>query len=75
MAYNTTKAKRTLIINKAYMNLGGIENNLYSLAKYAISQNYRVIWLAQKPLILFRGFQDILNDIEIIYRKKYSTFY
>ena len=53
------------------MNLGGIENNLYSLAKYAISQNYRVIWLAQKPFILFRGFQDILNDIEIIYRKKY----
>ena len=63
--------KHSLIINKAYLNLGGIESNLYKLAKYAVSQNYRVIWLAKKPLILFRGFQDILNDIEIIYVNKY----
>ena len=63
--------KHTLIINKAHLNLGGIENYLYTLAKYAISKNYRVVWLAQKPFILFCGFQDILNDIDIIYKNKY----
>ena len=55
------------------MNLGGIESFLYTLTKYAISQNYRVIWLAQKPLIIFRGFKDILDDTEIIYVN--SLFY
>ncbi len=63
--------KKTLIINKAHLNLGGIESNIYKLARYALSQNYRVIWLAQKPLIIFHGFQDILDRIEIIYVNKY----
>ena len=56
----------TLIINKAYMNLGGIETIVYNLIKYGLSQNYRIVWMAKKPVIMFRGFDDIRERIEII---------
>jgi hypothetical protein len=56
----------TLIINKAYMNLGGIETIVYNIVKYGLSQNYRIIWIAKNPILLFRGFEDIRDKIEII---------
>jgi len=58
---------KTLIINKSYLILGGIETFIFSLVQYAISQNYRVIWLAGKPLKIFHGFKEILDKIEICY--------
>ena len=57
---------KTLVINKKHLNLGGIENVVYNLIKFAISQHYRVVWLASKKYVLFRGFNDILTHIEII---------
>ena len=55
----------TLIINKDYMNLGGIETIVYNLIKFGLSQNYRIIWMAKKPVIMFRGYEDIRSKIEI----------
>ena len=57
---------KTLVINKKNLNLGGIENFLYNLIKYAISQQYRVVWLTNSKHVIFRGFKDILDQIEII---------
>lgn len=57
---------KTLVINKKKLNLGGIENILYNLIKYAISQHYRVVWLANSKHDIFRGYKDILDHIEII---------
>lgn len=61
---------KTLVINKRYLNLGGIENFVYNLIKYALSQDYRVVWLAYRPINIFRGFKDIVDKIEIISAKK-----
>lgn len=57
---------KTLVINKKHLSLGGIENVVYNLIKFAISQHYRVVWLASNKYVLFRGFNDILTHIEII---------
>ena len=57
---------KTLVINKKHLSLGGIENVVYNLIKFAISQHYRIVWLASNKYVLFRGFNDILTHIEII---------
>lgn len=61
---------KTLVINKRYLNIGGIESIVYNLINYALSQHYRVIWLAFQPITIFRGFADILDKIETISAKR-----
>lgn len=66
---------KTLVINKNHLNSGGIENNIHFLVKYAISNHYRVIWLASKSYIIFHGFKDIIDYIEIISTNKQAILF
>lgn len=56
---------KTLIINYAGLNIGGIECYFAELMRYAVSKKYRVIWFTTPQNLANADFKDIVNDSKI----------
>ena len=56
---------KTLIINYAGLNIGGIECYFAALMRYAVNKKYRVIWLTTSQNLVNADFKDLANDDNI----------
>lgn len=56
---------KTLIINYAGLNIGGIECYFAALMRYAVSKKYRVVWLTTSQNLINADFKDLANDDNI----------
>lgn len=61
----TISKTKTLIINYAGLNIGGIECYFAELMRYAVEKQYRVIWLTTQRNVANADFKDIVNDNNI----------
>lgn len=61
--------KKTLVVNYAGLNVGGIENFFSKLMKYAIETGHRVIWLTTKMHVENAFYKDLVKNpnLEKIY--------
>ena len=64
---------KTLIINFPVLNIGGIEEYIVALIKYCSQQQYRVIWLARKPMQMNPAYSWILEWVDVVYTKRGIT--
>lgn len=53
--------KHTLIVNNIRLQAGGIENTVAALMKYALSNDYRVIWITNQRNLAKVAYEDILE--------------
>lgn len=56
--------KKTLIVVLSTMEIGGVQQTCLALMEYAISKDYRVVWLHKNPIRAAVAYRYVLDKVE-----------